>query len=280
LFRTEQVSVVSKRKLRVQKTDLENLVGNLRGEVGEIVTSWTLLRHLKAEANKRRSPDIAADLRNQSLTTLDILCDKLEDEIVARLSELAEPKVGQLTFHFAAVKLGKLHEQVELFRRFVQHEGLQEKRNLDISHKALPETFADHRHRHIRYKSLLKGVARAARLMKAIDRVVLGPSAPYFWQEMRRKRYTPLVSPKAGYLIMPHVRLSEQARARIIKEELSEGRAVLTEMETVVDGQPASVLVAKEWGGILIAGRLVLLNDYPIQSLQGIDIGPPQLPDC
>ena len=33
---------MSKPKLRVKNTQLDNLISNLRGEVGEIITSWVL----------------------------------------------------------------------------------------------------------------------------------------------------------------------------------------------------------------------------------------------
>jgi hypothetical protein len=235
------------------------------------VTSWTLLRHLKAQAAEIRTDDISADLQNDALTTLHILIGKLEDEIVARLSELSERKIGQLTFHFAAAKLGVLNDDVLHFRRFIEAKGFVEKRNLDISHKALPQTFADHRYRHIRYRTISHGVAMALRLMKRIDRRVLGPSAPYLWREMRKKRYVPMTPPSAGYMIMPYLRLGEHDRARIVQEELNEGRSVLTELPTLVNGEPAKVLAAKEWGGIVINGRLIMLDHYPIQKLDRID---------
>jgi hypothetical protein len=36
---------VNRQKLRVMNTQLDNLISNLRGEVGEIITSWVLMRH-------------------------------------------------------------------------------------------------------------------------------------------------------------------------------------------------------------------------------------------
>jgi hypothetical protein len=40
---------MSRQKLRVKNTQLDNLISNLRGEVGEIVTTWVLLRHMLAQ---------------------------------------------------------------------------------------------------------------------------------------------------------------------------------------------------------------------------------------
>jgi hypothetical protein len=38
---------MSREKLRIYNTDLNNLVANLRGEIGEIVFSWVKMRYLE-----------------------------------------------------------------------------------------------------------------------------------------------------------------------------------------------------------------------------------------
>lgn len=38
---------MSKKKLRVKNTQLDKLISNLRGEVGEVVTSLVFLRHMR-----------------------------------------------------------------------------------------------------------------------------------------------------------------------------------------------------------------------------------------
>lgn len=73
---------------------------------------------------------------------MSVLVNKLNDVLVARLSELGEPKIGQLTFHFAAIKLGALSTDVNAFQSFVSRHKFHEKRNYDISHKQLPEKCA------------------------------------------------------------------------------------------------------------------------------------------
>ena len=83
-------------------------------------------------------------MANENLTLVSLLRNKLSDELVARLSELAEPKIGRLTFHFAAQKLGKLADDERAFRTFITREKFQQKRNQDISHKELPEQWAKH----------------------------------------------------------------------------------------------------------------------------------------
>src|ERR1017187_2917886 len=135
---------MSRQKLRVKNTQLDNLTSNLRGEVGEIITSWVLLHHMMARERQLTSDDFAKDLANENLAFVSMLRTKLADEIVARLSELAEVKTGRLTFHFAATKLGKLDGEVRAFRTFITRQKFQQKRNLDISHKELPEKWAQH----------------------------------------------------------------------------------------------------------------------------------------
>lgn len=98
---------MSRKKLRIHNTDVDNLVSNLRGEIGEMIFTWGLMRDLMVKASQLRTNDVAKNMENQDLCTLRILIGKLNDEIVARLSELAEQKVGRLTFHFAQVKLGQ-----------------------------------------------------------------------------------------------------------------------------------------------------------------------------
>jgi hypothetical protein len=110
---------MSKQKLRIHKTQLDNLISNLRGEVGEIITSWVLLRHMMAQGRELSSDDIAADMRNESLAFVSVLRTKLADEIVARLSELGETKIGRLTFYFASQKLKKLDDEVQAFTGFM-----------------------------------------------------------------------------------------------------------------------------------------------------------------
>jgi len=83
-------------KLRIIRTQLDNLVSNLRGEVGEIITTWTMLRFLMTEERRLSSNDIASDMKNQNLAFISVLRDKMHDEIIARLSELANAKIGRL----------------------------------------------------------------------------------------------------------------------------------------------------------------------------------------
>ena len=214
---------MSRQKLRVQNTQLDNLVSNLRGEVGEIITSWVLLRHIMASQRGLFSHDPGKDMANEGLAFVSMLREKLADEIVARLSELAEPKIGRLTFHFAGEKLGQFENAVRAFSGFIVREKFQQKRNYDISHKELPEEWDQHKHLHIPYRTMLKGIAMSLRLIKRIDRKVIGPAAKYLWPEMRKRRYKLMNPAKAAYLMLPYLNLTPDVRRVVILEEWMRG---------------------------------------------------------
>lgn len=257
-------------RLRAANTETDNLISNLRGEVGEIITSWVLMREFRSEATKLTTGDIKRDFENQVLTRTLLLIQKLEDEIVARLSELAEEKIGRLNFFFAAVKLKDFNAEALAFKRLIVKNGLRHKRNRDISHKELPEQWVDHRHFSVPYRAVLTCTAAAVRLMKQIDRGVIGPAAPCLWREARKRRRHYMLPPKVGYLLLPHLNLSPQERCEIVLKEIQEGRAALKEFPTVVNGKPASVLGSRNWGVLLLDGSLVGLPQYPLNSVPTI----------
>src|SRR5258705_8005600 len=265
--RRERIAVhMSHPKLRIIRTQLDNLVSNLRGEVGEIITTWTMLRFLMTEERRLCSNDIASDMKNQNLAFISVLRDKMHDEIIARLSELANAKIGRLTFHFASAKLNALHNEQDAFRRFVQRHRFEEKRNYDISHKELPEQWSEHQFIPIPYKTLLKGVAHAFRLMKKIDRLAIGPCAPYLWNEMRKKRYSVMNPPSAMYLLLPHLKLSNEVRAKIIVQEMAEDGEAWSEIQTKINGAEANLYVCKKWGGVLLADLALCVDQDPLHK--------------
>ncbi len=259
---------MSKQKLRVKNTQLDNLISNLRGEVGEVVTSWLILQQLSASTRALSSNDFDKDLKNKDLTFVRLLKYKVADELVARLSELAEPKIGQKTFHFAAEKLGKLEAEVRAFRLFVIREKLQQKRNQDISHKELSEQWPEHGPIHIPYQTLVTAVAHALRLMKKIDRIVLGPAARFLWAEMRKRRYQILAPPCAAYMLVPVLPLSPETRQQVILEEMAEGRKVWSDMPATINGKQVTVSACREWGAFMFGGRMIVLPQYPLQKLE------------
>lgn len=265
---------MSRQKLRVKNTRLDSLISNLRGEVGEIVTSWVLLRHMMARESELFSDDVANDIANENLALVSLLRTKLADEIVSRLSELAEAKIGRLTFHFAAIKLAKLSDEVREFSTFISSQRFQEKRNYDISHKELPEEWSKNKRIEIPYQILLRGIVRAIRVMQTIDGVVSGPATKYLWREMRKKRHK-LMYPASGlYRVLPYLNLSRGIREQIVMDELTEGRNVWSEMTATIDGQETKISACRRWGAILLGGRMIVLDHYPLVELTSIQLPP------
>lgn len=272
---------VSNKKLRVHNTDIDNLTSNLRGEVGEIVSAWVMMRSFMAQAAASRTTDLQKDFENPQLVMLNALTDKLKDEIVARLAELAERKVGRLTFYFAQLKLNQLEEEVAEFNRFIEKNRFQEKRNYDISHKEMPESWTAHKLIHIPYEMIVQGVVMALRLMKRIDTFHLGPRAKYLWREMRQRRYKLVHPAKVGYMLLPYFWLSADDRMAIIREEMAEGRSVWRDMPIKINGKDTSIKACGEFGAIILGGRIVLLDesfleltaiDFPSESGESVNV--------
>jgi len=198
-------------KIRTDRTDADALIGNLRGEIGEAVTTWLLLRHIISQRRAIRSDDPRADLQNPQVTFLNLLADRLNDDLVASLSELGEKKIGRANFYFAEVKLSLTFDSAQRFRMFIEKHDFRKKRNQHIAHKEQPEQWLDPGliPLHIKYASVLKALALAVRTMKAIDLKHLGPTAPYLWAEVRKKRYELMLPGRVGYILLPHMRLPD-----------------------------------------------------------------------
>jgi hypothetical protein len=251
-------------KLVLAHTDTDNLMANLRGEVGEVVTTWLLMRHFISGARRVQSGDFEKDIKDKNVQFANLLADKLGDELVGRLSELAENKIGQLTFYFAARKLKLFDMEATAFTKYI---------NRDISHKELPGQKPGQKYLHIEYRILLRAVALALRLIKKIDRHVIGPAAPLLWREARKRRYEFLSPPRAGYMLIPYLNLTPDERTQIVQQELAEKRITLTEEPTTIDGRPAIVLACKQWGVIALGDRLLGLDRYPLIKLDNLSTG-------
>jgi hypothetical protein len=232
------------------------------------------MRRFIVAANRLKSGDNEKDHQNREISFGNLIADKLADELVGRLSELAEAKVGQLTFHFAAQKLKQLGDETKSFNDFIVKSKIREKRNRDVSHKQLPEQWNQKKLLYVNYRTLLRAVTLALRLMKRIDRIVLGPSAPYLWRVARKKRYEYMSPPRASYMLVPYHNLSGDDRIAIVGQELSEGKPVLTKLATKVNGQPATILVSKQWSVIFPGNRALALARYPLIELEGITFEP------
>jgi hypothetical protein len=261
------------KKLKIARTDATILLSNVRGEVGEVITSWLLMRNFMAIAAQGKSGDLEKDFNDPELRFWQLMKDKLRDELVGRLSELAEPVVGQLTFYFATRKIQVLMDEADAFTRFVDKNRLKEKRNKDISHKQAPEQWTDRKDEiRIPYRTLMRAVALAVRLMKRIDKHVLGRSAVYLWHEGRKRRYSYMYPPRLGYALLPHLNLEPRIRVKLVGEELRAGRNVLEQIPTMINGRPGTVWACKEWGVIVLPdGRPMPTDNYPLVSLASIE---------
>src|SRR5438094_939025 len=262
---------MSTRKIRTAKTPKDVLLTNLRGEVGEVITTWILMRSIEGQATTLRTDDLRADLQNQQLQMLHLIADKLFDEIVARLSELAEPSSAQLTFEAASLKFQVYGGNVAAFRSFICSSQMERKRNYSISHKRLPYSWSEPEQINITHRVVLRALGMAVRLMKKFDRVALGPASTFLWKEMRKRRHHPLYPPKTAYMLLPYLNLTQEERLQVVRKELAEGRAKLEDLNTLVNGEPAVIKVSKAWGVIFVGKAAIALGTYPLVELTSIE---------
>lgn len=263
---------MSKKKLRQLRTPIEILVSNLRGEVGEIIYTWILVRDLNFALGQFHSQKIEENIKDPSYNRLNILIEKLYDEIISRLSELAEEKIGRLTFYFVSEKLSVLKGEVKKYNSFISKNKFKLKRNHEISHKECPETWNDFKPIIISYKLIVSGIVRALILMKKIDDVVLGLSSKYLWREMRKKRYEVINPVRVKYMIMPYIHLSKADRTAIVAEELKKNMINWEEIETEINKKKTKIKVYKKWAAIHLGDRILVLDKYPLISLKSLEI--------
>ncbi|MCK4826060.1 hypothetical protein KA005_60495 [bacterium] len=197
-------------KLRIYNTDIDNLASNLRGEVLDIIFTWTLLKTYRNVQASLVADNKGPILSNKDIMLTSLTCDKFQDELIARLAELATCKIGRLTFYFAQQKLTQLRlgqlQGVEEYIQFIKTNNFIKKRNFDISHKELPLEKYVISEIDIPYKIILKAVALAVRLMKQIDRIVLGPMAPYMWRDTNKHRYNRPCPGKVSTICLKYMR--------------------------------------------------------------------------
>lgn len=144
------------------KTNTENLISNLRGELGEIIVSWILMRDFIMISNKIRPADLKEQMQNKDINRIKIIIEKFKNDTISRLSELGQDKVGQINFYFASKKLSILKEEVVEYEYFIKRNKFRDRRNQYISHKQLPPTWEGHRApQRISYLTILRGIAKA-----------------------------------------------------------------------------------------------------------------------
>ena len=192
-------------RLRIRNTNLEPLLGNIRGEVGEAITNWILLRHLMVASKNLETDDIAADMKNSDLAFVYALKGRIKEDLILTLAGLAERKTARATFHFAAKKLDAFHSEEEAYRKYIEQNKLKHKRDREIAHREQPENWPEQGDIRISYLVLTVSLARAIRLMKKIDAHVMGETAYTQWSRMRKKRYDLTMPARAKYLLLGYL---------------------------------------------------------------------------
>lgn len=192
-------------RLRIRNTNLRALLGNVRGEVGEAITNWILLRHLMAASKNLETDDIAADMENSDLAFVYALKGRIKEDLILTLAGLAERKTDRATFHFVANKLNALHLEEEAYRKYIEQNKLKQKRDREIAHREQPEDWPEQGDIRISYLVLTVSLARAIRLMKKTDAHVMGESAYTQWSRMRKKRYDLTMPARAKYLLLGYL---------------------------------------------------------------------------
>ena len=263
---------VSRKKRRIAATDRTLLVSSLRGEVGEIITTWTVMGHLIDESRCLKSGDLAKDVWNRALAFNRWLTDKMRDEIISRLSELGYRKAGRINFFSVATELNQFEKETAAFSAFMKKNNFLRRRNAQISHKEIPACWNKLFDFRVSYMRLLRGLAFALVLMKKIDRVILGPAAPYLWREARKKRYQPIYPAHISYNLLPYLFLQGADRIKICLQELQEDASNLEEISTTINGKPDRIRACKKWGVIFLGRRALALPNYPLQEIGEIMI--------
>jgi hypothetical protein len=196
----------------LKRTDFDNLITNLRGEVGVVIESWTLMREYYLLTNQLDGfnydhEQFMANMSDGEFRKRNIIKKKLADDVISRLSELAHKSFGKLNFYFATQKLGRLHTEFEEFHDFIINNNFKAHRDEFISHKKLPPTWDGHKAAYaVPYLTILKAIAKALILMKRIDQIYIGENSSLNWQIKRKDRYSYDIPARAKYMQMYYVK--------------------------------------------------------------------------
>ncbi|WP_027125404.1 hypothetical protein [Gelidibacter mesophilus] len=61
-----------------KRTETENVISNLRGEVGEIIQSWTLMRDFYVLSNELQTDNLMENRTNQELNKINLIKKKFK----------------------------------------------------------------------------------------------------------------------------------------------------------------------------------------------------------
>ncbi|SHK22499.1 hypothetical protein SAMN04488007_2435 [Maribacter aquivivus] len=195
----------------LERIDIENLITNLRGEVGTVIESWTLLREYHILTNQLTSnmshSQYKENLRNSDFKKRHIIKKKLTDDIISKLSELAQETNNTLNFYLATQKITNLDSEFKDYKMYIIKNKFKARRNEFISHKNLPLKWSGHKAAYsIPYVIIVKAIVKAIILMKEIDNIYIGKNANLNWQILRASRYNYEVAARARYMDMSFIK--------------------------------------------------------------------------
>ncbi|MFI8604228.1 hypothetical protein ACIGCP_07190 [Cellulophaga baltica] len=209
-------------KTVLERIDIDNLISNLRGELGTVIESWTLLREYSILTNQLTTDmsfsQYLENFNNSEFNKRNIIKKKFVDDIISKLSELAQQSNRHLNFFLATQKIDKLNlatqkkidklnSELKEYQDFIVDNNFKVRRNEFISHKKLPLTWAGHKAAYsIPYKTITKAIAKALILMKKIDDIYIGANASLNWRKLRANRYSYDIAARAQYMKMYYVK--------------------------------------------------------------------------
>ena len=198
-------------KTVLERIDVDNLISNLRGELGTVIESWTLLREYSILTNQLTTDmshsQYLENLNSREFNKRNIIKKKFADDIISKLSELAQESNRHLNFFLATQKIAKLNSEFKEYQDFIVNNNFKIRRNEFISHKNLPLTWAGHKAAYsIPYKTIIKAIAKALILMKKIDDIHIGANASLNWRKLRASRYSYDIEARARYMNMYYVK--------------------------------------------------------------------------
>lgn len=186
------------------RTDSELIISSLRGEIGDIIETWTLYRDLEITCKFLKSGDLTTDSKNQELIKTQVLKKKLKDYIISALSELAEKKYGQITFAFACDKLNSYKKECNDYQQFINEYNFKSHRNQFVSHKSLPDTFENFVGEYRIIFNNFKSHCQSYYTNKKIDSDFIGSGYNLLWHATRQHRYDYTISGKVKHILLPY----------------------------------------------------------------------------
>lgn len=105
-------------KSHFDNTEIDNLTGNLRGEIGEIIQSWTLMRELIFEIKKLSSNDFMIDSQNNQLSKLRLLKKNAKMKLLQHYQSWERKNIVELIFTLQLQSLKLIKTKLMILKVF------------------------------------------------------------------------------------------------------------------------------------------------------------------